>query len=523
MPAGVNLDALIPREDFDAKTAGEESPIKQTIEIKDLERTAFFYGALRKPDFQRETEEWSAERVFGLIQTFINGDLIPAIILWRNKELLFVIDGSHRLSALTAWVHDDYGDGPLSLQFFDNTIPDEQLKLAKRTRMLVEKQIGSYKDHKAAVADPTVYGHDIVTRARRLATLSLELQWVRGNAAQAEESFQRINQQSAKITPQELELLQSRRKPNTIAARAIIRRGTGHQYWAVFESRIRGTIQEIAIELHKLLFEPKLNYPIKSLDLPAGGGVYSGTSLRMVYDFVALSNGVQSPEDDATGERTVACLNRCRRAMKMLLSNDPSSLGLHPAVYFYSWTGKQQPILFLTIASLMVDWERDHKLGDFLECRGRLERFLLDNRPLLNQVIRKFGTKDSGTKHVRGFYEDVIRLLQAGVSAAEVPQQLKSKSSYSYLQPAEVPYDGVTPTKFSAQVRSGITIKELMKTAPQCPICLGLVPTQAISIDHITRKQDGGPSTIANAQMTHPYCNTGHKEKRAHSQRVKSS
>jgi hypothetical protein len=33
--------------------------------------------------------------------------LIPAIILWRSTGgYLFVIDGSHRLSALSAWVND---------------------------------------------------------------------------------------------------------------------------------------------------------------------------------------------------------------------------------------------------------------------------------------------------------------------------------------------------------------------------------------------------------------------------------
>ncbi len=59
-------------------------------------------GALRKPDFQRETAEWDARRVVGIIRSFIKDELIPAIILWQNQELLFIIDGSHRLSALIA-------------------------------------------------------------------------------------------------------------------------------------------------------------------------------------------------------------------------------------------------------------------------------------------------------------------------------------------------------------------------------------------------------------------------------------
>jgi hypothetical protein len=378
--AHVNLDALVPREDFEVVSKGEQAPRKPSLQINDLEHDAFFYGALRKPDFQRETAEWDPKRVVGLIRTFIDGELIPAVILWQNQELLFLIDGSHRLSVLIAWVHNDYGDGPRSQQFFDHTIPEEQLTVAKRTRELVEKEFGSYKSHRDAIANPTQYGPDVVARARRFGSLSLELQWVRGNADKAEDSFIRINQQAAIITPQELELLKSRRKPATIAARAIIRRGTGHKYWYSFEEKQQQKIEELATELHKMVFEPLLQYPIKTLDLPAGGTVYSAPALRMVFDFIILCVGVPSPENDEQGNRTVEYLTRCRRVMQLLLSSHASSLGLHPAVYFYSWTGKQQPILFLTMASLMVEWERAKRLPEFTENRENFESFLMSNR-----------------------------------------------------------------------------------------------------------------------------------------------
>ena len=64
--------------------------------MRDLERDGFFFSGLRKPDFQRETSEWEPKRVVGLIRTFLEDDLIPAVILWRNKDIYFVIDGSHR-------------------------------------------------------------------------------------------------------------------------------------------------------------------------------------------------------------------------------------------------------------------------------------------------------------------------------------------------------------------------------------------------------------------------------------------
>jgi len=523
MAVSVNLDALIPREDFEVFTDKDDAPVSQTIGVRNLERRDFFYLALRKPDFQRETSEWDSSRVVGLIRTFIEGDLIPSVILWKNKEYIFVIDGSHRLSALTAWVHDDYGDGELSQKFFNHSIPDEQIKYAKRTREMVNKEIGSYVDHQKAAENPEGFGPDIVKRARALGSRALNLQWVRGGAAKAEDSFTRINQQAAMITPQELELIQGRRKPTTIAARAIIRRGTGHQYWSAFGSAQQSEIRELATDLHVLLFEPTLNYPIKSLDLPAGGAVYSGPALRMVYDFVNLCVGTTNVEDDVDGGRTIECLKRCRRVAQLLLSNKSQSIGLHPAIYFYSWTGKQQPILFLTMASLIVELDRDNRLVYFIKNREKLEEFIMNNRTLLNQVIRKYGTKNSGSKHLKNFYDQVIKMISSGVPPEEIPEVLSKLAEYSYLQPGETSYDNISPTRYSTQVKSGLIIRNMLANAPRCPICKGLVPSQAISIDHIKRCADGGESTVDNAQITHPYCNTGYKEMLCSNQKNKLS
>lgn len=102
MAAKVNLDALVPREDFEVIQDLNRSLDTTTIQIRDLETGAFFYPILRKPDFQRETSEWEPQKVLGFVESFLNGDLIPAIILWHSGRNIFVIDGAHRLSALIA-------------------------------------------------------------------------------------------------------------------------------------------------------------------------------------------------------------------------------------------------------------------------------------------------------------------------------------------------------------------------------------------------------------------------------------
>jgi hypothetical protein len=111
----VNLDALIRREDFEIAIDSnkiqtvEEAP---KLKIVELESDSFMFRRLRKPDSQRTTAHWPPEKIAAFIKSFVSGDLIPAVILWQSNTSgnIFVIDGAHRLSALIAWVHDDYGD-----------------------------------------------------------------------------------------------------------------------------------------------------------------------------------------------------------------------------------------------------------------------------------------------------------------------------------------------------------------------------------------------------------------------------
>lgn len=149
--ATVNLDALIPREDFESSSGSAGQRLRETISLSNLEENDFFQRDLRKPDFQRETTHWSPTAVCDLIKAFLDGHLIPAIILWQSGNRVFVIDGSHRISALMAWIRDDFGDGTASNAKFGSGLTDEQKKVAKRTRDLVRKTIGSYAEFKGLI------------------------------------------------------------------------------------------------------------------------------------------------------------------------------------------------------------------------------------------------------------------------------------------------------------------------------------------------------------------------------------
>ena len=70
----VNMDALIPRDDFEAATTEpttQPSILSTTMKITDLGPDSLIYNVLRKPDFQRETANWKPEKVAELVRSFL--------------------------------------------------------------------------------------------------------------------------------------------------------------------------------------------------------------------------------------------------------------------------------------------------------------------------------------------------------------------------------------------------------------------------------------------------------------------
>lgn len=506
----VNLDALVRREDFDVADADIPSVQPTTIQIRNLEARDFFYAIVRKPDFQRETSDWSPQKICGFVQSFIDGDLIPALILWQAGSQAFVIDGAHRLSALIAWVHDDYGDGKTSRDFFESVIPDDQAAAADYTRRLVKKQIGSYADHQFAIEKPEKAKPEIFARAKLLGTLSIQLQWVKGDATKAEESFFKINQQASPIDKTELRLLKARRLPNALAARAIVRSGTGHKYWSKFSDERKLEIEQLAKVLNDLLFSPALRTPIKSVDLPVAGRGYSSQTLPLVFEFVNLVNpprpDARSKPDDS-GDDTIRVLKNCRGIMNRISGTHPSSLGLHPAVYFYSSAGRYQPTAFMAVIVLIQELERKNGFREFIKVRRLFEDFLLKHRKLVNQVTVKYGSGPKGFARLHQLLSWLLDQFLHGADEARIIAEIPRKAEFSFLQPAELD-EASQAADFSSEAKSAIFLRDALKDPLRCGICQGLIHSNAISIDHVVRRSEGGKGITDNGQLTHPYCNT---------------
>lgn len=517
----VNLDALIKRADLAAP--GEQGEDITSLSVIGLETRGMLFPALRKPDFQRETANWTPEQVADLVVTFAKRDLIPAVILWRAGQDVFVIDGAHRLSALIAWVHDDYGDGEVSRRHYQNFIPDEQKRAASRARDLINAAIGSFQDHKIAIDHPGNSRADIVERAARIAWQEIPAQWIRNaDHDKAEKAFFRINQGGTKIDTTERRILAARRSATAFAARAIIRGGTGHSYWKTFDDDVGKTIEDLGGDIHRLLFEPVIQLPVKTLDVPMAGHGYGPKVLPFVFDLVNLLNKVQVKDSsykrleagdnlgtDETGDATIGYLKVVKRMIQRICSNDASSLGLHPALYFYTRGGVFQSASLLSYALLFQEWATED-FRKFTTIRSEFEEYILNNRAV-TEAISKLGTGARSRPRVVLFYKKLIEGLLQGKTAKQVQSELSLDPDFSFLVDSNHVSGELFSSgdgSFSRDVKGAAYLKDALATAPRCPTCGGLMHRNGMQVGHILARRDGGAADLANAMMQHPFCNS---------------
>ena len=284
----VTLDAMIPREDFAREEAEIVVNTFTDFPVSHLNDASPYLKLLRKPDFQRETNYWSPEQVATFIASFVDAEVIPSLILWKSSTYIFIIDGGHRLSALRAWINDDYGDGSISSAFYNGEIPVEQKKIAKKTRQLVEQRVGRFTYLQSLAGNQR--NTDVVKRrVSALLTRALQLQWIQGNIASAETSFFKINSQGTPLDETEAMLIRNRKTAIAIASRAILRAGAGHKYWSSFGSENIKLIEDSAASFYKYVFQPEVEAPIKTLDLSLGGSISPIDALSLLMEFLILA------------------------------------------------------------------------------------------------------------------------------------------------------------------------------------------------------------------------------------------
>jgi len=517
----VTLDALIPREDFEIiSTIGNSGNTrnKLTLSIEDLKYDSFFFSALRKPIFQRETNDWEPTKIVSMVGSFLNNELVPSIILWRNQGgYIFVIDGAHRLSSLGAWINDDYGDGPISQKFYGNYISTEQKEIADKTRRLVNEKFGSFTEiwnisRNLSATDNAKK----IESAKNLGALGLQVQWVDGDASKAEDSFLKINQSATKISDAELELIKNRDMAFAISARAVVRAGKGYSYWSSFSDEFQNKIIDKAKNIHQIMFGTK-TFDINDVNsFPIAGPRLSSLTLDVVTQTIKICNGLDGVKKLEIGaEKTVLLyLNETLRILEYINSNKPFSLGIHPFIYFYSDLGKHKIASYYGFLMFIKDLIEKKNINKFVENRGLFEQVIYQYSFLVQQIVRRFRQSKRAFAPIKNYFDAILDIISNDkeITIESVITCLKEIDEFKFLQTEIVDNESsAVNSNFSRGKKQQIKLHTYVSTLPKCPICGGYMDNNSVSVDHIQRKQDGGTNSINNGQVTHLYCNTTYK------------
>jgi hypothetical protein len=295
-----------------------------------------------------------------------------------------------------------------------------------------------------------------------------------------------------------------------------VRSGAGHAYWSSFSQKNQHEVVRLAGELNRIIFEPQVTRPLKTLNVPHGGPSSPVDALAVLIDYLTVSNSTSpvkfdeplSYADDESGDRTIEVLRSGLKIANRITGNSGESLGLHPAVYYLTEQGKHSRFLFLGMVATIAEKLRNNDDGwfrKFTMARKAVETFLIDHKSLIGIVLQNLN-KPARIPKMRDMFNYMVKQANDG-------NDLTPQSVISHLGLNARIYDVTTSPRsaeFSDDSKSVIFYRDAIRREHVCPVCEGLLDiTKSVSYDHITRRRDDGLGNPENGQMVHPYCNTG--------------
>jgi hypothetical protein len=215
-----------------------------------------------------------------------------------------------------------------------------------------------------------------------------------------------------------------------------------------------------------------------------------------------------APDEDVT----IEYLANSRRLSSLLTGTSSTSLGLHPAVYFYSLNGRHQSTAVLAIALLLHELEKDKKLIEFCSVRKVFEEFLVNHKMFVNQLTTKHGSMAKGFRPMKEYFKFVLDKFVEGKTESEIEEILRTHDKYQSLV-KERPIRTTKAKKLSGPAKEVLVLSETLNGASICEICGARIDLKSMHADHIKDRSKGGLGTVENARPAHPYCDSTYKYK----------
>ncbi|GAB1529609.1 MULTISPECIES: DUF262 domain-containing protein [Brevibacillus] len=570
----VNLDHLIPSEslltigEYQKMPKSEEAQLhkKDYLEFRDFlidESGLGIWDRLRKPEFQRPTNSWNDEKYVNLLKTLRGNQVIPGVIFWLNTLTghIFVLDGAHRLSAIRAWVTDDWGDSVQAREY--GYLEEDEINASKRMREKIKSSVGSFNDCKLAAG---IY-RDFVNKRKNAViemdkereslgkfmynlntSLRIPIQWVTGDYEDAEQSFININTGGIPLSDEEVLYLNNRRSPVSRAMTGIISNGSKTSLWLDHEAKCI----ELSKKLYDILLLPSNNTPekMKVTDYPLCLLKKQNSFDRFVfiqhlftianhgqtdgrYVLNTLSKHNDEARDYVVANATLQQLEKMSSMISHITGKQPQSLGIFPVFYFYTSRGQFQKTFFMLFLMWIIkgteEEVKERKLK-FTLVRDQFEDvWMIFKDYFLKALGRKTGPSRLTIKFtdiLDNLLDEVAKGKQKGVESFDIAKKYLKGFDYHYYKKFLEVYEGNNGKAFKP-FSEGIKLQQEMyaffEGTYRCEICGGTVELGSHQMDHREQRSEGGTNDLFNGRPVHPWCNNMRNKIEAHGgKRVKS-
>ncbi|HEX7073148.1 MAG TPA: DUF262 domain-containing protein, partial [Hyphomicrobiaceae bacterium] len=242
--------------------------------------------------------------------------------------------------------------------------------------------------------------------------------------------------------------------------------------------------------------------------------------LPFVFDLVNLVNdlpiadsskkhsikGDVGVSNDPDGRETIKYLTNVRSMLERICSVHPSSLGLHPAVYFYSRRGVFQPQALLSFIAFFKAFKTDD-YKQFTTIRRKFEEFLIANRGV-SEVVHTLGSGARSRPRMVSLYRKLQAEFSNGASIDEVERKLAHDPDFSFLFGGDDSPSRAKGTKFKRDTKGAAFLRDALPNASRCQTCGGLLHRNGIQTGHLIARREGGTGSLDNAILQHPFCNS---------------
>ena len=558
----VYLDHLIKRENLRYHRSKEKMPSAPPSTSSMLRMSDLFgshisarVGSLRKPDFQRRTWSWTPEDCVSLLESIVNEQVVPSIIMWTSPEngLDYVLDGGHRISVVLAWLNDDLGDNLSSDIYLDETEEQHVKKAAREVRNQVMTRVGNISEFQEAekaidqammeekaprlVLDNKTFNHGLFYQKLRKGDIGFHILWVVGDYEKAEQSFLKINKGGRALSEWETAVVENRHSSFIRTVMSLSSISSAKYYWHTKEIKDENEEKEKKIDaiidniykLHKILLQPQYVTPIRRLQQPLLAPPDVETKSLWLSQLLTVVEGGkgQRPETKKLTERDKNSKpeeiidngnNLIEDALDVfshLVGPSPKSLSVVPALYFYNDAGRYVRSLLYGMVYWLASGTEEEILSRKRVLsihRAAFEQILLDNKEdVITGITRKTGSGQEVTGQTAQYYQGILELL---VRYKDELQSSAFSDGYADLaksltnRASKVRVSLGKSRAFTSSQKSALVLENFFSNPNRCGICEGILdPSSDLQHDHIEEHAKGGKTLPDNQRLVHPFCN----------------